>query len=148
MLFLLVSAPQGFARYRAHYLKVYDEIGQITWEIVTGLPPKNYLSSIRRGVGISAIIKASWICKGNTSFKKVCPLPSPLEPKFAIGDLVEVKLTKHITDAWKGVVEIVLWREDLNSNVYGIRFLANQQFLYGNYYEINLTPADIANSKN
>ena len=67
-------------------------------------------------------------------------MPKPKQPKFKVGEKVKIGLEKHLTEGWEGLVELSLWRDDLNSNVYGIRFGDKKQ-MYGRYYEFNLFPA-------
>ena len=64
-------------------------------------------------------------------------MPEPKEGGFKVGDTVEVTLEKHMTQGWKGVVELALWRDDLKSNVYGVRFGTKKQ-MFGRYFEFNL----------
>ena len=136
---LLVLTPSlGLAEYRAYLLEVFDHIDQKKWEISTGFAPDKYIQTHGGGYRIAVVKKASWMCYGDTSqFNKICPMPPPLQPKFKKGDQVEILLDKHITQGWKGVVELSLYREDLNSNIYGIRF-PNRRNLYGRYFEFNL----------
>lgn len=126
------------AAYRAYYLEVYDMVLQNNWEVITGFPLSSYLASFRKNEQVKLTVKASWLCHGNTAFKDVCPMPAPINPKFTVGDLVEVNLPKHLTDGWQGTIEVILWRSDLGSNIYGVNFSGRLSF-YGNYYEHHLT---------
>ena len=84
------------------------------------------------------IIRASWICYGDTSlYKKVCPTPKAINPRFQEGDRVQIVLKKHLTDKWLGIIENSFFRPGLRSNIYGVRF-AGKGNLYTRYYESNL----------
>ncbi|MGK0288892.1 MAG: hypothetical protein ACI86H_000313 [bacterium] len=139
LLFLSVLLPaQLFAEYRVYRLEIFDRIDKTEYETTTGFDPDQYIA-VHGGYGrIAVILKASWHCYGDTSrFKKTCPMPKPVEPYFKVGEKVVIKLKKHITGGWTGIIELSLYREDLKSNVYGIRFL-NRRSLYGRYFEYDL----------
>ncbi|PCI23972.1 MAG: hypothetical protein COB67_12170 [SAR324 cluster bacterium] len=141
LFFLLISLFFGsslLAETRAYLLEVYDHISKSQWSITTGFAPDTYINSHGGGNRLSVMIKATWMCYGDTAnFQPACPMPKAREPKFQAGDLVEVLLEKHITQSWQGRVELSLYREDLKSNVYGVRFGEKRQ-LYNRYYEFNL----------
>ena len=135
---LLSTAIPAQAEYRAYLIEVYDHILQKKWDAATGFDPQQYILTHGGGNRLSSLLKATWVCYGDTNqFKPACPMPDPKEPKFKPGDQVEVTLKKHLTHGWKGTIEISLWRKDLKSNVYGIRFGDRKQ-MYGRYYEFNL----------
>ena len=90
---------------------------------------------------IGVIIRASWICYGDTSNgEPVCPMPKPINPRFQEGERVQINLPKHLTHDWVGLVENSFFRPELRSNVYGIRF-PEKAGLYTRYYESNLQKA-------
>ncbi|OGG96760.1 MAG: hypothetical protein A2527_04185 [Candidatus Lambdaproteobacteria bacterium RIFOXYD2_FULL_50_16] len=135
---LLVWAIPAKAEYRAYLLEVYDHILGKQWEAATGFQPDHYIVTHGGGNRLSAIIKATWMCWGDLSrYAPVCKMPPTKDPKFEVGDLLEVTLKKHMTESWQGRVELSLWREDLKSNVYGLRF-GKEKNLYGRYFEFDL----------
>lgn len=123
--------------YRAYYYVVHDTLENIHYDAITGFDPVSFLRTRAKQGQINLFIKASWICYGNTAYKKVCPIPPPLAPKFKQGQVVTVNIAGHATEKWQGIVELSLWRRDLASNVYGIRFPENYN-QYGNYLEDDL----------
>lgn len=136
--FSFILCSQLFAEYRAYLLEVYDLIDEKKQEIKTGFSPDEYIETHGGRTRISVLKKASWMCYGDTSkYTPVCDMPSAKKPIFKIGDQVQINLEKHITDQWVGEVELMLYRFDLKSNIYGIRFF-NKRNLYGRYFEFNL----------
>jgi len=136
LLLLFPSISQ--AEYRAYRLEVYDQILGTQWDAVTGFAPDLYINTHGGGNRLSAVIKATWMCYGDLSrYSPACVMPPTKDGLFEVGDKVEVLLKKHLTNQWKGVVELSLWREDLKSNVYGIRF-GDRKDMYGRYYEFDL----------
>ncbi|MDT8447878.1 MAG: hypothetical protein RRB13_13385 [bacterium] len=138
-LLMLCLAPRpAKAEYRAYLLEVYDQIMGKQWEAATGFAPDLYINTHGGGNRLSAIIKATWMCYGDLSrYQPVCRMPPPKDPKIEVGDEVEIRLEKHMTLGWKGVVELGLWREDLKSNVYGVRF-GDRKNMYGRYFEFDV----------
>ncbi len=139
--FLAFFAPQARAEYRAYYYEVFDKVANYSWEVSTGFDPVSYVRTNGKQGSINIQIKASWLCRGVTSFRKVCPMPAPLGARYMLGQEVTINLPKNISDKWRGKIELIYWRADLNSNVYGIRFEENNN-LYGNYFERDLTTAN------
>ena len=136
--FLMIFTGVSFAEYRAYLIEVYDHIEGKKWDAVTGFSPDQYVLTHGGAQRLSFFIKATWHCYGDTSrYEPACPMPSPKQPKFQKGDTVKVILDKHVTDGWKGVVELSLYRSELKSNVYGVRF-GKKKVLYNRYYEFNL----------
>ena len=127
-----------FAEYRAYELEVFDYITNTSRKLITSFSPSDFIQ-VNGGPGrIGVIIRASWICYGDTSLnKKVCPMPKAINPSFKKGDRVQIVLEKHVTDNWFGIVENSFYRPGLRSNVYGVRF-KNRGNLYTRYYESNL----------
>lgn len=136
---LALAIPQtARAEYRAYLLEVYDQILGKQWEAATGFTPDQYLNTHGGGNRLSTMIKATWMCYGDRSrYQPVCKMPPPKDPKIEVGDQVEITLDKHMTQGWKGTVELGLWRQDLKSNVYGVRF-GERKDLYGRYFEFDL----------
>lgn len=137
--FVLISTRwNSQAEYRAYILEIFDHIDQTTRVETTGFSPDKYIHTHGGPDRVSAMVKATWHCYGDTSkYRSVCLMPKPITPKFNLGDRVRVTLKKHITEDWIGVVEIALYREDVKSNVYGLRF-TNRRNLYGRYFEFDL----------
>jgi len=135
---ILILPTLAQAEYRAYRLEVYDQILGKQWEAVTGFAPDLYINTHGGGNRLSAIIKATWMCYGDLSrYKPACVTPPTKDGAFEVGDEVEVLLKKHLTNGWKGKVELSLWRSDLKSNVYGVRF-GDRKDMYGRYYEFDL----------
>ena len=140
MLFLL-STTMLFAEYRAYELEVFDRIVNSSRKVITSFSPSDFIQVNGGPQRIGIIIRASWICYGDTSLnKKVCPTPKAINPRFQQGDQVQIVLKKHLTDQWLGVIENSFFRPGLRSNVYGVRF-AERGNLYTRYYESNLKKA-------
>jgi hypothetical protein len=137
MLFLL-SATTLFAEYRAYELEVFDRIANTSRKVITSFSPTDFIQVNGGPQRIGIIIRASWICYGDTSlYKVVCPTPKAINPSFQQGDRVQIVLKKHLTDQWFGVIENSFFRPSLRSNVYGVRFVERGN-LYTRYYESNL----------
>ena len=137
MLFLL-SASVLFAEYRAYELEVFDRIVNTSRKVITSFSPSDFIQVNGGPQRIGIIIRASWICYGDTSlYKKVCPTPKAINPRFQQGDRVQIVLKKHLTDQWLGIIENSFFRPGLRSNVYGVRFTERGN-LYTRYYESNL----------
>ncbi|OGH00415.1 MAG: hypothetical protein A2600_10205 [Candidatus Lambdaproteobacteria bacterium RIFOXYD1_FULL_56_27] len=126
------------AEYRAYLIEVYDQILGKQWDSVTGFAPDHYINTHGGGNRLSALTKATWMCYGDLSrYAPACKMPPPKDPKFEVGDEVEITLQKHLTQGWKGTIELSLWREDLKNNVYGVRF-GDRKNMFGSYYEFDL----------
>ena len=137
MLFLL-STSTLFAEYRAYELEVFDQIANTSRKVITSFSPSDFIQVNGGPQRIGIIIRASWICYGDTSlYKKVCPTPKAINPRFQQGERVQIVLKKHLTDQWLGVIENSFFRPGLRSNVYGVRFTERGN-LYTRYYESNL----------
>lgn len=135
---LLLTAWPVCAEYRAYELEVFDRITNSSRKLITSFSPSDYIQVNGGPQRIGIIIRASWICYGDTSLhKKVCPMPKAINPRFQQGDRVQVVLKKHLTDQWLGVIENSFFRPGLRSNVYGVRF-PKRGNLYTRYYESNL----------
>ena len=135
---LLVSMNSAFAEYRAYELEVFDRIASTSRKVITSFSPSDFIQVNGGPQRTGVIIRASWICYGDTSlYKKICPQPKAINPRFQTGDRVQIVLKKHLTDQWIGVIENSFFRPGLRSNVYGVRF-AERGNLYTRYYESNL----------
>ncbi len=138
LVFLLLSSSAVFAEYRAYELEVFDRIVNTSRKVITSFSPSDFIQVNGGPQRIGIIIRASWICYGDTSLhKKVCPIPKAINPRFQEGDRVQIVLKKHLTDQWLGVIENSFFRPGLRSNVYGVRFTERGD-LYTRYYESNL----------
>ena len=141
LVFLLLSSSAAFAEYRAYELEVFDRIVNTSRKVITSFSPSDFIQVNGGPQRIGIIIRASWICYGDTSLhKKVCPMPKAINPRFQEGDRVQIVLKKHLTDQWLGVIENSFFRPGLRSNVYGVRFTERGN-LYTRYYESNLKKA-------
>ena len=134
----LLSVSGLFAEYRAYELEVFDRIVNTSRKVITSFSPTDFIQVNGGPQRIGIIIRASWICYGDTSlYKKVCPTPKAINPRFQQGDRVQIVLKKHLTDQWLGIIENSFFRPGLRSNVYGVRFTERGN-LYTRYYESNL----------
>ena len=141
LVLLLLSSSVGFAEYRAYELEVFDRIVNTSRKVITSFSPSDFIQVNGGPQRIGIIIRASWICYGDTSLhKKVCPMPKAINPRFQEGERVQIVLKKHLTDQWLGVIENSFFRPGLRSNVYGVRFTERGN-LYTRYYESNLKKA-------
>ena len=141
LVFLLLSSSAVFAEYRAYELEVFDRIVNTSRKVITSFSPSDFIQVNGGPQRIGIIIRASWICYGDTSLhKKVCPMPKAINPRFQEGERVQIVLKKHLTDQWLGVIENSFFRPGLRSNVYGVRF-SQRGNLYTRYYESNLKKA-------
>ena len=141
LVLLLLCSSVGFAEYRAYELEVFDRIVNTSRKVITSFSPSDYIQVNGGPQRIGIIIRASWICYGDTSlYKKVCPMPKAVNPRFQEGDRVQIVLKKHLTDQWLGIIENSFFRPGLRSNVYGVRF-SQRGNLYTRYYESNLKKA-------
>tara|TARA_B100001750_G_scaffold131052_1_gene104207 strand:- start:51 stop:509 length:459 start_codon:yes stop_codon:yes gene_type:complete len=141
LVLLLLSSSVGFAEYRAYELEVFDRIVNTYRKVITSFSPSDFIQVNGGPQRIGIIIRASWICYGDTSLhKKVCPMPKAINPRFQEGERVQIVLKKHLTDQWLGVIENSFFRPGLRSNVYGVRFTERGN-LYTRYYESNLKKA-------
>ena len=141
LVFLLLSSSAAFAEYRAYELEVFDRIVNTSRKVITSFSPSDFIQVNGGPQRIGIIIRASWICYGDTSLhKKVCPMPKAINPRFQEGERVQIVLKKHLTDQWLGVIENSFFRPGLRSNVYGVLFTERGN-LYTRYYESNLKKA-------
>ena len=141
LVLLLLSSSAVFAEYRAYELEVFDRIVNTSRKVITSFSPSDFIQVNGGPQRIGIIIRASWICYGDTSLhKKVCPMPKAINPRFQEGERVQIVLKKHLTDQWLGVIENSFFRPGLRSNVYGVRFTERGN-LYTRYYESNLKKA-------
>ena len=141
LVLLLLSSSVGFAEYRAYELEVFDRIVNTSRKVITSFSPSDFIQVNGGPQRIGIIIRASWICYGDTSLhKKVCPMPKAINPRFQEGERVQIVLKKHLTDQWLGVIENSFFRPGLRSNVYGVRFTERGN-LYTRFYESNLKKA-------
>ena len=141
LVLLLLSSSTGFAEYRAYELEVFDRIVNTSRKVITSFSPSDFIQVNGGPQRIGIIIRASWICYGDTSLnKKVCPMPKAINPRFQEGERVQIVLKKHLTDQWLGVIENSFFRPGLRSYVYGVRF-SQRGNLYTRYYESNLKKA-------
>ena len=143
---LAVCSGVAQAEYRAYELEVTDILDcRINkrekckrFQVQTAMAPDLYRRTHGGNQRIGVILLATWMCRGDTSrFRDVCPRPSPRKPKFSVGDEVRINLEKHITEGWRGKVELVYYQRSINANVYGIRF-TDRQNVYARYFEKDL----------
>lgn len=140
---IIVFSFEAGAEYRAYKIEVYDHILKTKWELSTGFAPDKYITTHGGGNRLSASVKATWKCHGDTSnFKMVCPMPKPIQPIFQVGEQVKINLNKHPTEGWTGEIELAYYQASINSNVYGVRFGAKRH-LYMTFFESNLDKVGI-----
>lgn len=151
--FLVLLIPYvAHAEYRAYELEVVDTLdcklnkrdkcksGRIT----TAMSPDLYAQTNGGEDRINVVVIATWMCYGDTSqYREVCPRPGPRSPKFNAGDDVRVTLKKHITEGWRGKVEVVYRDDFIGSNVVGVRF-SDHKNVYARYFEKDLVKPDAA----
>ena len=146
---LVAGAGGALAEYRAYELEVTDLLDcRINkrekckrFQVRTSMAPDLYVRTHGGQDRIGTILLATWMCRGDTSgFRSVCPRPPARKPKFSVGDEVEILLDQHITQGWRGRVEIVYYQRSVASNVYGIRF-PDRQEVYARYFEKDLKKA-------
>jgi hypothetical protein len=149
---ILRSGGLAHGEYRAYELEVIDVYDCAVNKrercrraaVRTGLAPDLYRRTHGGEQRISVLLLATWMCRGDTSnYEPVCPRPAPRDGKFGPGDQVRVKLARHISDGWIGVVEVAYYQQSVRSNVYGVRF-ADRQDAYLRYYEKDLEKAAAA----
>jgi len=140
---LALATPRPvLGEYRAYLIEVYDHIAQKKWEEKTGFSPDEYILTHGGGNRLSVFTKATWMCPGDTSgYQPACPLPAPINPTFNTGERVRINLEKHITQGWIGIIELAYFQQNVNSNVYGVRFGDKRQ-MYNRYFEFNLEKAE------
>jgi hypothetical protein len=137
----LLYVGTAHAEYRAYELEIFDRINDRSRVIITSFSPSDFVQVNGGPQRTGVIIRASWICYGDTSNREpVCPMPKPINPRFQEGERVQINLPKHLTHDWAGIVENSFFRPELRSNVYGIRF-PKKAGLYTRYYESNLQKA-------
>ncbi len=137
----LLNIQHVQAEYRAYMIEVFDHILKKKWEENTGFSPDKFIQTHGGGNRLSAYVKATWMCYGDTSkYTPACPMPKPIKPLFNKDDRIKVKLEKHVTQGWIGVVELVYYQASVRSNVYGVRFGQKRQ-LYQRYFEFDLEKA-------
>ena len=146
---LLPALGSAHAEYRAHELEVTDLLDCTInkrekckrFQVRTAMAPDLYVRTHGGQERIGVVLLATWMCRGDTSgFRSVCPRPPARKAKFAVGDEVAVALEKHITQGWRGRVEIAYYQRAISSNVYGVRF-AGRQDVYARYFEKDLRKA-------
>jgi hypothetical protein len=145
----LLPALPAHAEYRAYELEVVDlydcRINKRetcrSGRLSTGLDPQQYQATHGGPYHVGVLLLATWMCYGDTSFyKPVCPRPAAKQPRFNVGDDVTIGLEKHITEGWRGKVEVAYYQHSVRSNVYGVRF-PDRRGVYARYYEKDLRKA-------
>ncbi len=146
---MLVGSLPARAEYRAYELEITDildcRINQREkckrLRVRTAMSPDLYVRVNGGEQRIGAVLLATWVCRGDTSgFTQVCPRPAAREPKFAVGDAVQVRLKNHVTEGWKGKIELAYFQGAVSANVYGVRFAERQQ-VFARYFEKDLAKA-------
>ncbi len=152
VLLLLLGAGSAFAEYRAYELEVTDIVECRLQKrdkcepirVLSSFAPDLYTRTHGGGERLGVVLLATWMCRGDTSnFRAVCPRPVARKPRFSVGDEVSVRLKEHITEGWRGKVELAYYQGSLNSNVYGVRFPGRQN-VYARYFEKDLAKAGAA----
>jgi len=144
---LLALLPRAArAEYRSYELEVTDVLDCKlnkrekcrSARVLTSMSPDLYTQTNGGEGRIGVQLLATWMCYGDTSgYREVCPRPAPRNAKFNSGDEVRITLKKHITDGWRGKIEVAYYQGDIQANVYGVRF-ADRQNAYLRYFEKDL----------
>ena len=109
--------------------------------MITSMSPDLYIQTNGGEERLSAVVLATWMCYGDTSGQvPVCPRPNARQAKFNAGDDVRITLKKHITEGWRGKVELSYFDDRLKANVIGVRF-ADKKNVYARYFERDLAKA-------
>ena len=146
---MLVGSLPARAEYRAYELEITDildcRINQREkckqLRVRTAMSPDLYVRVNGGEQRIGAVLLATWVCRGDTSgFSQVCPRPAARKPRFAVGDEVQVRLKDHVTEGWKGKIELAYFQGSVSANVYGVRFAERQQ-VFARYFEKDLAKA-------
>jgi hypothetical protein len=143
----LIALPRAArAEYRGFELEVIDILDCKlnkrdkcrTSRVVTSMSADTFVQTHGGEDRIGVQVLATWICYGDTSnFREVCARPPARAAKFNLGDEVRITLKKHITEGWRGKVEVLYYQDDLKANVYGVRF-PDRQNVYLRYFERDL----------
>jgi hypothetical protein len=150
LLMLAALACPARAEYRAYELEVVDTLDCRlnkrekcrSARITTAMSPDLYVQANGGEERISTVVLATWMCYGDTSqHREICPRPGPRNPKFNVGDEVRVTLKKHITEGWRGKVELTYRDDLLGANIIGVRF-ADRKNVYARYFEKDLAKAE------
>jgi hypothetical protein len=150
LLALLLLPYVAHAEYRAYELEVVDTLDCKlnkrdkckSSRITTAMSPDLYIQTNGGDERINAVVLATWMCYGDTSqYREVCSRPGPRSPKFNSGEDVRVTLKKHITEGWRGKVELVYRDDFLSANVVGVRF-PDHKNVYARYFEKDLAKPD------
>ena len=89
----LLGTTTVFAEYRAYELEVFDRIANTSRKVITSFSPSDFIQVNGGPQRTGIIIRASWICYGDTSlYKKVCPTPKAINPRFQQGDRVQLSI--------------------------------------------------------
>ena len=73
----LLTSFSAFGEYRAYELEVFDHITNTSRKLITSFSPSDFIQVNGGPQRIGVIIRASWICYGDTSsHKKLCPMPT------------------------------------------------------------------------
>ncbi len=146
---MLIGSLPARAEFRAYELEITDildcRINQREeckrFQVRTAMSPDLYVRVNGGEQRIGAVLLATWVCRGDTSgFTQVCPRPAARKPKFAVGDEVQVRLKNHVTEGWKGKVELAYFQRGVSANVYGVRF-DDRQRVFARYFEKDLAKA-------
>jgi len=142
---LLFSTPAR-AEYRAYEHEIIDLVECRlkkqkpckTARVLTSMPADLYERTHGGADRIAVLMIATWMCHGDTSnFRQVCSRPPARKPRFKAGEDVVITLGKHITNGWRGKVEVAYYQASLRSNIYGVRF-AERSNIYARYFEKDL----------
>ena len=146
---MLAGSLPARAEYRAYELEITDILDCVINQrekckqlrVRTAMSPDLYVRMNGGEQRLGVVLLATWVCWGDTSgFAQVCPRPAARKPKFAVGDEVQVRLKKHVTEGWKGKIEVAYFQRAINANVYGVRFAERQQ-VFARYFEKDLAKA-------
>ena len=95
LLLSLLCFGTAHAEYRAYELEIFDRINDRSRVVITSFSPSDFILVNGGPQRIGVIIRASWICYGDTSNgEPVCPMPKPINPRFQEGERVQINLPK------------------------------------------------------
>ena len=76
----LIFASSAFAEYRAYELEVFDRIANTSRRVITSFSPSDFIQVNGGPQRTGVIIRASWICYGDTSPVSYTHLTLPTTP--------------------------------------------------------------------
>ena len=88
LILVMILGQNAWAEYRAYELEIFDRTTKTSETLITSFSPADYILTHGGPDRIGIIIRASWICYGDTSRrKKACPVPKPINPRYKDGEI-------------------------------------------------------------